>query len=175
MNDKVDPRHSQLRQTLRVVGPATLVGGLVLMVVGLGNFFLAFGTMEPPRYFWCAFLGIPLIGVGGMITQYAFLGAFYRFVAAEAAPVAKDTFNYMATGTTEGVRDIASAIKQGLRGDAMTCPTCGCNHGIDAKFCDHCGQPIASSKTCSECSAANNPRAKFCDACGHRFPKVHWA
>ena len=110
-----------------------------------------------------------------MITQYAFLGAIYRFVAGEAAPVAKDTFNYMATGTTDGVRDIASAIKQGFTGGAMTCPACGCNHDIDAKFCDNCGQPIASSKTCSECSAANNPRAKFCDACGHRFPNVHEA
>lgn len=172
--DKIDHRHSELRQTLRVLGPAIMVVGLVLVVIGIGNFFLAFGTMEPPRYFWCAFLGLPLIGVGGMITQYAFLGAIHRFVAGEAAPVAKDTFNYMATGTQAGVRDIATAIKQGFAGEPLSCPACGTSHDIEAKFCENCGQPIASSKTCSQCSAANNPRAKFCDTCGHKFPDVRY-
>jgi hypothetical protein len=97
--DKLNPGHSSTRGVLRVVGPLLAVVGLIFTIAGIGSFFASFGTFEPPRYFWCAFVGLPLVALGVGISQYAFMGRVFRYVAGETAPVAKDTFNYMAEGT----------------------------------------------------------------------------
>jgi hypothetical protein len=41
------------------------------------------------------------------------MGKVARYSAAELAPVAKDTFNYVAKESSEGVSSIAKSIKQG--------------------------------------------------------------
>jgi RNA polymerase subunit RPABC4/transcription elongation factor Spt4 len=178
MPDKqIDPGHEALRNTLRVVGPVIAVTGLVLMVVGFVNFFMAFGGSEPPRLFWCAFVGIPLLGVGGMLTSYAYLGRFMRYVAGETAPVGKDTFNYLAEGTREGVQAMAGAVAQGLRQGSpgssamamLRCHKCNALSAADAKFCSQCGQPLGKTKPCPACREWNDPDARFCDNCGHTF------
>ena len=52
--------------------------------------------------------------VGGAMCMFGFVGAFSRYIAAEQAPVAKDTINYMADGTQEAVRTVARAAAQGV-------------------------------------------------------------
>ena len=42
------------------------------------------------------------------------MGAFSRYIAAEQAPVAKDTINYLAEGTQDAVRTTARAVAQGV-------------------------------------------------------------
>ena len=76
--DSLDPGHNDIRDLLRVVGPAVLAVGVLFMIIGVGNFFASFGTFQPPRYFWCAFVGIPLMGVGMAICKFAFIGAVTR-------------------------------------------------------------------------------------------------
>ena len=142
---KIDPRHSNTRQFLRKLGPLLAGAGLLLMVIGVGSFFASFGTFEPPRYLWCCFLGIPLLAVGLGMTQFAYLGAFARYVAGEAAPVQKDTFNYLAEGTKEGVKTLATAVGEGFAAAGRTQVRCRkCNHGndADAKFCKNCGASL---------------------------------
>ena len=143
--NRIDPNHLSRRAFLRVLGVALAAVGLVFLVIGIGSFFVSFGTFEPPRYFWCVFVGMPLLAVGLGICQYAFLGSVARFVAGEAAPVGKDTFNYMAEGTQEGVRTVARAVGEGLASAGVACPRCRHVNGAGAKFCSNCGAALTAS------------------------------
>jgi hypothetical protein len=173
----IDPQHGKKKQVIRYVGIVLLAIGGLLILIGLGSFFAAFGSSGPPRYFWCAFLGMPIAFVGSVLTGYGFMGAVARYTAGEAAPVAKDTFNYMAEGTQDGVRTMASAIGQGLRGDVtpgatvsgVRCPKCNHTNSEETKFCAECGFSLQKSKPCPSCAEVNDPDAKFCDNCGHSF------
>lgn len=143
---RIDPRHTRTRGLLRVSGPAILLVGGVLTVVGVGSFFASLGTFAPPRYFWCAFVGLPLVALGIALTQFGFMGSVSRYFAGEVAPVQKDTFNYLAEGTKQGVRTTAEAVgegwSQGLRGGRKSCPACGHSSPADANFCEKCGNRL---------------------------------
>ncbi|MGD0383318.1 MAG: hypothetical protein ABSA77_07360, partial [Thermoguttaceae bacterium] len=67
MSQDIDPQHSDIRDLLRVIGPLVAGVGLIFTIIGIGSFFSSFGSFEPPRYFWCAFIGLPLLAVGGSI------------------------------------------------------------------------------------------------------------
>ena len=169
----IDRGHSGKQQVLRVVGPLVLLVGGIFMLVGLVDFFSAFGGGGAPTKFWCLFAGMPFLFVGGALTMYGFMGSVARYAAGEMAPVAKDTFNYMADGTQEGVKTVASAIGEGLsagmgRGGevGVRCPKCNETCDGDAKFCDECGGALTKSKACGVCGELNDGDAKFCDECG---------
>lgn len=116
MNDNRlhSPRHFGIRTVLRVGGPLIATAGLIFMIVGFGSFFASFGTFETPRFFWCAFVGMPLLFVGIAMCMFGFLGAFQRYVAGESAPVAKDVVNYMGENIQPGVKAVAKAITEGI-------------------------------------------------------------
>ena len=87
--------------------------------------------------------------VGIAMTMFAFFGSFARYVAGEAAPVQKDTFNFLAEGTKEGIKTVATAVGQGsaagVGGNARVSGHCSkCDHANDpdAKFCKNCGTPL---------------------------------
>jgi RNA polymerase subunit RPABC4/transcription elongation factor Spt4 len=173
--EKIDPGHKETRNVLRIAGPVVAVAGLVFIVIGLGSFFAAFGSFGPPRYFWCAFVGMPLLAIGGAITSFGYIGRVARYKAGEVAPVGKDVFNYLAEGSKEGVKAVASAVGEGLgiAGGAgktkVRCRKCGHLDEEDAKFCSSCGQGLTKSKSCPTCRELNDPDAGFCDKCGYRF------
>ncbi len=114
------PRHESVRRTLRRAGLAVLALGGVLTLIGIGSFFSSFasigsGSVEFPRYFWCAFLGMPLLFVGSVMTMLGFLGAMNRYVAGETAPVAKDVVNYVGENVQPGVKSVAKAVAEGIK------------------------------------------------------------
>lgn len=109
----INPNHRGQRALLRIVGPVILAAGLILVAIGMISFFSAFGGSGSPRYFWCAFVGMPAAFVGSVLCKFAFLGKVARYAAGELAPVGKDTFNYMAKETREGVSEISEAIFEG--------------------------------------------------------------
>jgi hypothetical protein len=113
-NQLQSPHHSTARMILRVGGPLVALVGLILMIVGVGSFFASFGSFEPPRYFWCAFAGMPLLVVGLVMCKFGYLGTVFRYFAGETAPVAKDTFNYVAEGMQPGVRALGKSITEGI-------------------------------------------------------------
>jgi len=113
-NQLQSPQHAHIRAILRVGGPVVLGLGLVFTLVGFASFFASFGSFEPPRYFWCAFIGLPLMFVGGAMCMLGYLGAFQRFVAGESAPVAKDVVNYLGENVQPGVRAVAKAVAEGV-------------------------------------------------------------
>jgi hypothetical protein len=108
------PNHAAIRRVLCIGGPLIALAGLVFIIVGVASFFTAFGAGGPPSNFWCLFVGIPLLFVGAVMCQMGFLGAFARYVAGEAAPVAKDVVNYMGENTQPGVKAVAKAITEGV-------------------------------------------------------------
>jgi hypothetical protein len=90
-----------------------------------------------------------LLFVGVAMCSFAFQGAILRYQAGEVAPVAKDTFNYMAEGTREGVKTVATAIGEGIAAGMSNsrkadnhCPMCGHSNDADAKFCKNCGAAL---------------------------------
>src|SRR5262249_10134630 len=115
MSTHIDPGHEDRRRPLRILGPVVAGIGLVFTIIGIASFFSSFGTHESPRYFWCLFVGLPLLAIGVMISMFAFLGAVTRYTANEVAPVGKDVVNYMAAGTKDAVRDVAAAVGEGFR------------------------------------------------------------
>jgi len=146
---KVDPKHTSTRRVLRMLGPILAGIGLLLTIIGIASFFASFVSFGPPRCFWCAFLGMPLLFVGLVICGFAFQGAIARYQAGEVAPVAKDTINYLAEGTKEGVKTVATAISEGMatgmsgsRKADTCCPRCSHSNDADAKFCKNCGAAL---------------------------------
>ncbi len=173
--NEIDQGHEQKRNALRAGGILLLVIGGIFMLVGLVDFFSAFGGMRAPRLFWCFFIGMPLLFVGGAMTGYGFMGAVGRYVAGEGAPVAKDTLNYVAENTQEGVKTVASAVGEGLRDGfspaapataTVPCPQCKHANASDARFCSQCGASLPQSVSCPKCGHRNAAEARFCDRCG---------
>lgn len=170
---QIDPRHTEARNALRAIGFLVLVIGGIFLAVGVIDFFASFGSFRPPRLFWCAFVGMPLVGIGIAMLKAGFMGAVARYQANEYAPVAKDTFNYIADETQDGVRTVASAIGDGLRGEGrktdeadLTCPDCGASNQAGSKFCDQCGGALPQDVVCPGCGESNDPDARYCDRCG---------
>ncbi len=150
---KIDPGRSSSRQFLRMLGPTIAGLGLLLTIIGFGNFLWAFGSHEMPRYFWCAFVGMPLLFVGVAMSMFGFLGSFTRYVSGQQSPVIKDSFNYLAEGMQEGVKTVATAIGEGLAAGmhkdgyvGKRCLTCNHENDMVAKFCMNCGSSLVQQE-----------------------------
>jgi hypothetical protein len=173
MKSEIDPSHGKKRKWLRFVGPVFLGLGVICTSTAFIDFVLAVNGRGEPKLFWMAFIGMPMMFFGFVLTSAGFMGAAHRYVANETAPVAKDTLNYMADGTKEGIQTIATAVGTGIRtgmsGQAAPQVRCHkCNHANDAhaRFCQQCGTPLGKSIPCPSCDELNDPDAKFCDECG---------
>jgi len=100
---------------LRVAGPLIASVGFVFLIIGMASFFSALGGGELPRLFWCCFVGLPLLFVGGVLCMFGFMGAFARYTAAEQVPVATDAISELAEGTQGAVKTVARAVAEGVR------------------------------------------------------------
>jgi hypothetical protein len=115
------PEQTTIRTLLRVGGGAIFALGAIFTAIGLISFFSTFANagspgsdFGPPRYFWCAFIGLPMLAAGTFMLKFGFLGAFTRYVAGEAAPVAKDMVNYLGENTEPGVKAVAKSVAEGV-------------------------------------------------------------
>ena len=176
--NRIDPGHNSTRDVFRTIGPILLVTGGGFMIVGLVDFFSAFGRpFGEPHLFWCLFVGVILLGIGLHLTRLGYMGKIMRYMSQEMAPPAKDTFNYMADGTKDGIKTVVGAVAEGLRQGGsgagaktgVRCQHCNTLNSGDAKFCIQCGQALIKSRMCPNCNELNEPRAKFCENCGHAF------
>ena len=166
-------RHESTRGALRILGGILALAGGAFLVIGMVDFFGSFGSMSPPRLFWCCFVGMPLLGIGIFLLKLGYMGAVTRYVANEVVPVGKDAVNYMVDGTEGSVRKVASAVGEGLglkgagpAGRVVRCHKCNAENEVDANFCDACGAALQKSVPCSQCGELNDPDARFCDNCG---------
>ncbi len=109
------PGHHGTRSFLRVAGPLVAAVGLIFLIVGTVSFFSAFGGSGSPRLFWCCFVGMPLLFVGGVMCMFGFMGAVARYTAAEQVPVTTDAINDLAEGTQGAVKTVARAVAEGVK------------------------------------------------------------
>jgi hypothetical protein len=144
-------QQASVRNALRVLGPILLAIGLILTVAGMISFFSAFNGGGMPTFFWLAFIGLPLTGLGGSLVRAGYLGPASRYVAGEVTPTLRDTLGALGIGSAERV-----------------CPSCGHHNDADSQFCNSCGKPL--NRTCPACGAANDADARFCDGCGKPLP-----
>ncbi len=127
-----DP-HAGRRTAFRVLGVALTVLGVGCLLVALMDLFGAVSSDDldaSPTKFWLAFVGIPLIAVGGWLLQAGFGGAMASYAAAEAAPALRTA------GEALGTRPEAAS---------SSCPRCGHRTGVGARFCEGCGTPLGSA------------------------------
>lgn len=125
------------------------------------------GSAPGPENGLFTVFGLLVVGVGIGLTSYGYMGAVARYEAAEVAPVAADTVNYVAEETSEGIEKIARAIGEGMNHEKVSqvvCPSCKTANDADARFCKSCAAPLV--KTCPACKKSNAPDARFCDHCG---------
>lgn len=160
------PDHDHLRGTLRRLGAATTLGGVVLTAIGAVSFVGAIGGGEP-RLFWCAFVGLPLAGLGVTLLRLGYLGAAARYVAGEAAPAVADAIAHVAEHARAAAH--AAAAGQADRPLPRRCAACGADAGHGARFCNQCGASLPDDVACPRCRLANAPPARFCAGCGHEL------
>jgi ribosomal protein L40E len=164
----IDKNHQEKRKVFRIIGPIVLGIGLLLIVSSILSFLSA--EMGQPPKIGLFFLGMPFMFVGSILTNLGYMGSMARYQAAEIAPVAKDTINYMVDGTQDSIKTIAKSMNQGMNQENdKLCPTCHMTNDHDAKFCKDCGQILHQEKICSQCRATQDHDAKFCDTCGSRL------
>jgi len=173
MSFPVNPNHNPTRDFFRLLGPILLAVGGLLTLIGFVSFFSAFGGGGMPQYFWCAFVGMPLLGAGAFLCKLGYLGAMTRYMAGEVAPVGKDVVNYMAHETKGSVKNVATAMAEGLRNgflgaeeSPLQCPTCHARNDRDARFCKQCGIVLDDKVLCAHCGKSCGCGARFCSDCG---------
>jgi len=109
------PKHKGTHSFLRVVGLLVAALGLLFTIIGMASFFSAFGGGDPPRLFWCCFVGMPLLFIGGVMCMFGFMGAIARYTVAEQVPVATDAISDMAEGSQGAVKTVARAVAEGVK------------------------------------------------------------
>lgn len=134
------------RTTFRVAGVVLFGTGLVLTVVAFADLLstMSSDSFEGPKHFWMAFVGLPLMGVGGWCLQAGFLGVASRYVAGEGAPVLKGSAAYLSDG--QGILGVGRTVDD-VPASVVTgpfCRACGVRNDADARFCDSCGAGLAS-------------------------------
>lgn len=128
--------HRKTRSIFRIIGPVMLCIGAVCMVVAAIDFF-TLELFEEPKNFWLFFVGMPIIFFGFVLSGLGFGGSIAKYQSREYAPVAKDTFNYLAKETTPGLQEISKALQQGdSPKQTSTCNNCYEQNPFDAKFCN---------------------------------------
>ena len=122
-------RQSSMRFMFRVAAVVVLGLALYFVVVGFSDFVT---SDEEPQKFWMLFVGIPMLAVGGWLAMAGFGGAAARYVAGEAAPVARESLDYL-------TRNHPADEPTG----GPYCRACGTRNDATASFCDSCGKSLA--------------------------------
>jgi len=132
-------RQSSIRFMFRVAAVGILILAGYFLYVGLTDFLAA--DDEPPQRFWMLFVGLPLVAVGLWLAGAGFGGAAARYVAGEAAPVARDTFEHVTGG--QGLGNLGHTHPADGPTGGPYCRACDTRNDAEASYCDSCGKPLA--------------------------------
>ena len=155
-------KHEKTKLTFKIVGLCLLVLGIIFTAVGFISFFSAMSSFDPPKYFWCAFLGLPLLGLGGMLTMFGFKSEMSRYIKNESIPV----INEASEELSPAIKSVASTVKESLDTKEILC-SCGKENDADSKYCSACGKPLFT--VCPNCNKELEQDSAFCNACGQKL------
>ncbi|MEK4628570.1 zinc ribbon domain-containing protein [Solibacillus sp. FSL R7-0682] len=142
-NSFVTEEHQQAKKFFKFFGPFLLVIGIGCLVIAIFEFF-TLDFFEEPKLDWLFFVGMPFLFVGFIFTGLGYGSTVAKYQSREMAPIAKDTFNYLAEETTEGFEKIAQAIHTGKSTiiQARSCDHCQHLNPMNANFCNECGKNL---------------------------------
>lgn len=111
---------------MKFIGPFVLFIGIAGLGFSIYDFF-TFNSWDGPKYFWVAFVAMPVIFVGFILTGIAYRGK-------------------LMTSNEEILRAQMKAVGQGLKegfsDSGHYCSHCGHQLERDAKFCSECGKAL---------------------------------
>ena len=164
MENNQNNNHEQTKKKLKKIGLILLIVGGIFALVGFIDFFASFGGNDMPTMFWCAFIGLPMLGFGGMLTTMGFKQEISRYVKNESVPV----INEAGKELSPAIQAVTSAVKEGLQNteNQVRCE-CGNYNGTDDKFCSECGKAL--KRSCPNCNAEIETDDKFCAQCGAKL------
>ena len=105
MSYNKDDNHDSIKNAIRLLGVIALIAGSILTAIGAISFFSSFGSHSPPQYFWCAFIGLPLVSLGMWLLKAGFLGQVAKYASDEIAPVVGDAAKHVASSVKSGVNE----------------------------------------------------------------------
>lgn len=162
MAKNIDPKGEATKKILKRIGFLLFVPGAILTVIGLVDFFGAMMGNGFPQSFFLCFIGMPLMGIGGFCLKFAYMGNVARYTAGQAAPIVKDSVNYLLDGTRDEINETIKVFKG--EKPSVKCPKCDKQNVSNAIFCDQCGTKLGLA--CRFCNTENDSNAKYCKKCG---------
>ncbi|NDF13461.1 MAG: zinc ribbon domain-containing protein [Proteobacteria bacterium] len=159
------PKYQIAKRLVRVLAVLFLVSGGACFFIAIRSFATPLSERVGIGDFHYFFFAIPLLFLGAILAMASSLGSITRFFLSsqretlkdafelkrdamqyhlqEIAPIQKDTINYMVSGTRDSVRDVVSAISEGIRGEGtLMCPSCQARSQSSARFCHSCGEKM---------------------------------
>lgn len=162
-NNQQNQNHQKTKKTLKVISIVLLGCGIILAAIGFISFFSAFNNGGFPKYFWCTFVGLPMLGIGGSIASVANRREIATYMKNEDVPVVNEASKEL----SPAIKNVASAIKEGLSGtntDGIRC-SCGELNEKGDKYCSACGKTLLS--VCPYCGKEIDADDKYCGQCGN--------
>jgi hypothetical protein len=125
------------RKTLQILGPMLIIVGITLVVIAVRDMpnLSADGGMGK---FGLAFIGIPVLFVGAVISQIGFMKPMSELVVTETADAASHGAHNIAKAAMRGVNE-AGGLNSNIK---IRCRACGELDDEHAKFCSGCGQTM---------------------------------
>lgn len=165
MDNNQNEQHEKIKKRLKIIGGILLGVGICLTAIGLFSFFSAFGGNGTPDMFWCAFLGLPTLGIAGSLLNIAYRREFSRYMKNETTPVINEASEDLAPA----IKNVVAAIKDGSQSESngIACGNCGKINDIDSRFCANCGKTL--TKIYPNCKEAVDPDSAFCNHCGQKL------
>lgn len=139
MKDKNQPKHFIVLKIFGFIALAVAIGGIVLSIIGFGDFesnnFMIGGFMTCFGLF--AGISCLLIGFRPEISKMSVKTA--RYIQEEN----KEDLSAMASTSAEissdAITTVAKSVKNGVK-DIVYCKHCGAEIDADSKFCKKCGK-----------------------------------
>lgn len=144
---KKNNNYEKTKKTLRLIGIPMIIIGLVLIIVGMFDFFKAFNNQENPKLFFLLFIGLPLFGIGLALTIISYADKFHMFALNQAAPAIKESMNYVLN-------------------NEYICRKCGEKNEQGSKYCSKCGESLR--KVCPACGEEIPNDSNYCKNCGKK-------
>lgn len=154
--EELKKKHERTKRKLKIIGIIVAVAGLGFTVMGFVDMISSTSKGEMPALFWGLIVGLPMLGIGGMLCLTGFRREITRYMKNESVPVINETGREIAPA----VSAIAGAVKDS---EGNVCPHCGNPNDENAVFCRHCGGELLV--TCPSCKEKVK-NGKFCDKCG---------